>query len=70
MPVDDAVNVIPEYDDNEVFNSYWDETFGEFTMGQYSYPASEILFNVDSQAYQAEYKAFLIAEDEPPGEDA
>ena len=70
VPVDDAVNVIPEYDDNEVFNSYWDETFGEFTMGQYSYPASEILFNVDSQAYQAEYKAFLIAEDEPPGEDA
>lgn len=69
VPVDDAVNVIPEYDDNEVFNSYWDETFGEFIMGQYSYPASEILFNVDSQAYQAEYKAFLITEDEPPGED-
>lgn len=57
-----------EYDDNEAFNNYWDETFGEFAMGQYSYPASEILFNVDAQAYAAEHKAFMEADDEPAGE--
>jgi hypothetical protein len=37
-------------------------------MGQYAYPASEILFNVDLQAYQAEYKAFMDSDDEPAGE--
>lgn len=64
-PSDDAVNAITEYEDNEAFNNFWDESFGEFTMGQYSYPASEILFNVDSQAYQAEYKAFIESEEAP-----
>jgi hypothetical protein len=27
-------------------------------IGDYSYPASEILFNVDKQAYVNEYKSF------------
>ena len=63
-------NSIPDYEDNEAFNNYWDETFGEFSMGQYSYPASEILFNVDAQAYEAEHKAFRESEDEPAGEEA
>ncbi len=70
VPADEVVNATPEYEDNEAFNNFWDETFGEFAMGEYSYPASEILFNVDSQAYQVEYKAFMVAEDEPAGEDA
>lgn len=35
----------------EEFNEFWDDSFGEFKMGDYSYPASEILFNVDKQAY-------------------
>lgn len=48
-----------EYSKNEDFNEYLDDTFGEFTTGGYSYTASEILFNVDYQAYLAEYKAFM-----------
>ncbi len=44
------------YDENEEFNEFWDNTFGEFTMGDYSYTASEILFNLDYQAYETEYK--------------
>ena len=55
---------IPEYDDNEDFNDFWDENFGEFAMGSYSYPASEVLYNVDFQAYQAEYKIFNESKEE------
>jgi hypothetical protein len=54
-----------EYDDQEDFNSFWDDSFGEFSMGQYSYSASEILFRVDLQAYQAEYKDFMESEQQP-----
>lgn len=46
------------YDELEDFNDFWDETYGEFQMADYSYTASEILFNVDYQAYETEYKAF------------
>lgn len=55
---------VPEYDDNEDFNNFLDENFGEFVMGSYSYPASEILYNVDFQVYQAEYKIFNESKDE------
>ncbi len=48
-----------EYIDAEEFNESWDYSFGEFLMGDYSYLASEILFNVDKQAYINEYKNFL-----------
>jgi len=51
------------YDENEDFNEYLDDAFGEFTMGGYSYTASEILFYVDYQAYLAEHKAFLEGEE-------
>lgn len=51
-----------DYLDAEDFNESWDDSFGEFAMGDYSYPASEILFNVDKQAYVNEYKAFTEAE--------
>ena len=51
-----------EYMEAEDFNESWDDSFGEFIMGDYSYPASEILFNVDKQAYINEYKAFEEAE--------
>jgi len=34
-----------DYWEAEEFNESWDDSFGEFTMGDYSYPASEILFN-------------------------
>ncbi|MCZ6803384.1 MAG: abortive infection family protein [Proteobacteria bacterium] len=48
-----------DYFDADEFNNFWDEAFGEFEMGVYSYPASEILFNVDSDAYKTEHAAFL-----------
>jgi Abortive infection C-terminus len=70
VPVDNAVIALPDYEDNEVFNERWDEAFGEFTMGSYTFSASEILFNVDTQAYQTEYKNFMESEEEPAGEDA
>lgn len=53
---------IPDYEDNENFNDFWDESFGEFEMGEYSYTASEIFYNVDLPAYQTEYKTFLASE--------
>lgn len=52
------------YDDAEDFNIFWDDSFGDFEMGTYSYTASEILYNVDIQAYKTEYKAFLKLEPE------
>lgn len=48
-----------EYIEAVEFNEFWDESFGEFTMGDYSYPASEILFYVDKKAYVTEYKSFI-----------
>lgn len=49
------------YDELDYFNSLWDETYGEFQMGEYSYLASEILFNVDYKAYETEHAAFVDA---------
>ncbi len=48
--------------DNLDFNDFWDDIYNEFTMGDYSYTASEILYNVDYQAYLTEHKAFLEGE--------
>jgi len=48
--------------DYEDFNNYWDENYGEFTMGDYSYQASEILYNVDYPAYETECNAFINKE--------
>jgi hypothetical protein len=45
------------YTDNEPFNDFWDDLYGEFPMGDYSFPASEILFNVDYKAYMTEHQA-------------
>lgn len=52
-----------DYWEAEEFNEFWDDSFGEFSMGDYSYPASEILFNVDKQAYVNEYQAFSETEE-------
>lgn len=64
----------PDYDGNEDFNNFWDDSFGEFSMGEYNFTASEILFAVDEQAYATEVKAYqadLSEEpDEPPGNTA
>ncbi len=53
---------LPNYNKNNEFNDFWDESFGEFEMGGYSYPASEILYNVDIQAYVTEHKVFKAGE--------
>jgi hypothetical protein len=53
---------ILDYERAEDFNNFWDESFGEFAMGEYSYTASEILYNVDLHAYQTEYKSFKESE--------
>ncbi|HAD05369.1 MAG: hypothetical protein A2091_04850 [Desulfuromonadales bacterium GWD2_61_12] len=58
----------PDYDANEDFNNFWDDSFGEFAMGDYSYTASEILYSVDLQAYQSEYKAYVESGAEREGE--
>ncbi len=50
------------YLEAEEFNESWDDSFGEFVMGDYSYFASEILFHVDNQAYVNEYKAYTKTE--------
>lgn len=53
-----------DYKANEEFNNFWDESFGDFEMGDYSYSASEVLFNMELDAYQLECKAFLESEDD------
>lgn len=53
-------SIDPSYEDCEEFNDYWDEIYGEFPMGDYSFTASEILFNNDTRAYFDEYKAYLL----------
>ena len=69
-PIKTAANAVPDYDDNENFNDFWDESFGEFIMGEYSYTASEVLFGLDIQAYQAECKAFSESAENGSGEAA
>lgn len=51
------------YSENEDFNEFWDDAYGEFVMGNYSYTASEILFHVDYLAYLTEHKAFKEGEE-------
>lgn len=51
-----------DYFEAEEFNDFWDDAFGDFEMGNYAYSASEILFNVDKQAYINEYNAFITTE--------
>jgi len=46
------------YSDQEDFNNYWDELYGEFKIGDYSYLASEILYYVDFDAYLYELENF------------
>jgi len=48
-----------DYLDADDFNEFWDDSYGDFYMGDYSYSASEILFNVDKQAYVTEYQGFI-----------
>ena len=53
-----AVEAKPLYPEYEDFNDFWDDIYGEFEMGGYSFTASEILFYVDNKAYMTEQQAF------------
>lgn len=59
-----AVEAKPLYSEYEDFNDFWDDIYGEFEMGSYSFTASEILFYVDNKAYMTEQQAFVESEDE------
>jgi hypothetical protein len=50
------------YDDVENFNDSWDDSFGQFEMGEYSFLASEILYSLDYNAYETAYKEFMESE--------
>ncbi|KAF1082362.1 MAG: hypothetical protein GQF41_1083 [Candidatus Rifleibacterium amylolyticum] len=52
------------YTEEEDFNEFWDQTYGEFEMGDYSYTASEILYGLDYGAYELEHRNFSELEDE------
>ena len=47
------------YEDCDDFNNFWDELYGEFEMGEYSFTASEILYYNDIAAYSAEHETFV-----------
>ncbi|MTI56421.1 abortive infection family protein [Geosporobacter ferrireducens] len=57
------------YIENEDFNEFWDNAYGEFGMGDYSYTASEILYHVDYPAYLTEHKAFTEWEEGENGDE-
>lgn len=46
------------YQDTQDFNEFWDGLYGEFTMGDYSFMASEILYTMDEEAYIDACKEF------------
>lgn len=52
------------YEDNPAFNNLWDELYGDFEMGDYSYSASEILYNIDYLAYVTELSASIETEED------
>jgi hypothetical protein len=73
MPAAKASTQALGYEHNEDFNNFWDESFGDFVMGEYTFSASEILFALDAQAYAFEQKAYQESNSEPdeaPGESA
>jgi len=59
----EAVEAKPLYPEFEEFNEFWDDSFGDFEMGSYSFSASEILFYVDNKAYMTEQQAFAGGKD-------
>lgn len=60
----ESEEVLLNYDELEDFNTFWDDAFGSFEMGDYSYMASEILFGLDYKAYETEFINYMEAETE------
>lgn len=46
-------------ENNELFNQYLDDFYGEFEIGEFSYSASEIFFTIDPEAYKSKLKEFV-----------
>ena len=57
------------YEENEPFNEFWDEQYGEFEMGDYSFLASQVLHSVDRLAYETEINIFNSMENELENEE-
>lgn len=57
-------NGLPSYDENEDFNAAWDDTWGKFTMNDYSFFASQILYQLDPLAYTSELNAYKLSNNE------
>lgn len=54
--------------DHEACNNFGDESFSEFTIGDYNFTVSAVLFALDAQAYAVACKAFQELGDEPEEE--
>ncbi|MEM7028194.1 MAG: abortive infection family protein [Chloroflexota bacterium] len=52
------------YDDFRPFNDYFDDLHGTVPVADYDFLASEILFTLDSTAYDSEYQQYLEQSDE------
>jgi hypothetical protein len=53
--------------DYQPFDDYLDETYGRVKIATYEFLPSDILANLDSVAYQSEYKKFLDLQNETDG---
>lgn len=52
------------YDELEDFNAFLDDAYGDIKMGNVTFTASEILFNMDYKAYETEFVEFMEVEPE------
>lgn len=50
-----------EFSESPEFNEAWDDQYGEFEMGEYSFAASTVLFNLDPLAYETEVSEFNLS---------
>lgn len=49
---------ILKYEECEDFNEYWDGIFNDYSMGRYSFRASQVLFILNRSAYDDEYHTY------------
>lgn len=55
---------VPLHLENLEFNEQLDSSYGEFSMGDLSFTASEVLYNLDIQAYLAELQIYKGQQEE------
>lgn len=54
--IEAEINYVDETD----FNNYWDDLFDEYKMNDYSFTASDVLYNCDPKAYKEELNNFRL----------